>query len=123
MTTFLITGQRLQNGIMSISMKGFLDIFARQELEQSIKGYFEQNVYKLVVDMSEVEYMNGAGAGVLIGAAVVAQKNRGDVILVRPRAAIKDVFNLLRISQLFTITNSLKTAFEIFGKEIKRKII
>lgn len=123
MTASLITGQRLQNGIMSISMKGFLDIFTRQELEQSIEGYFEQNVYKLVVDMSEVEYMSGAGAGVLIGAAAVAQKNQGDVILVRPRPEVKDVFNLLRISQLFTITNSLETAFEVFGKEIKRKTI
>ncbi len=114
MADFQITSQKLQDNIVAVSMKGFLDAYTYNELEQVINGYFNQNVYKFVVDLSQVEYISSAGAGVFIGAIGVAQENQGNIILVRPQPNVQEVFDLLGLSQIFKISDSLDTALKTF---------
>jgi anti-sigma B factor antagonist len=114
MADFQITSQKLQNDIISISMKGFLDAYTYNELEQVINGYFNQNIYKFIVDLSNVEYISSAGAGVFIGAIGVAQENQGNIILVRPQANVKEVFDLLGLSEIFTITETMEAGLKSF---------
>ena len=114
MADFQITSQKLQDNIVTISMKGFLDAYTYNELEQVINGYFNQNVYKFVVDLSQVEYISSAGAGVFIGAIGVAQENQGNIILIRPQPNVQEVFDLLGLSQIFKISDSLDAALKAF---------
>jgi anti-sigma B factor antagonist len=112
MGDFQINTQKLSEGVTSISIKGFLDAYTYSEFEQTINNLFNQKQYKLVVDMSNVDYISSAGAGVFIGAIGLAQENNGNIIIIRPKPGVKEVFDLLGLSQIFTITNNLESAIK-----------
>jgi len=126
-TDFQITSQKLsvrgnpsgQDNIVAISLKGFLDAYTYNELEQVINDSFNQNLYKFIVDLSQVKYMSGAGVGVFIGMNDVAQKNQGNMVLVRPRPNVQEVFDLLGLTQLFMITDDRESALKIFKGKSK----
>jgi len=114
MAEFQITSQKLPNNIVAVSMKGFLDAYTYNELEQTINSYFNQSIYRFVVDLSQVEYISSAGAGVFIGAIGVAQENQGNIVLIRPQPNVQEVFDLLGLSQIFKIVDNMDTALKAF---------
>mgnify|MGYP001558977068 CR=1 FL=1 len=61
---------------------------------------------ELVVDLSGLDYISSAGAGVFIGAIGTAQENDGNIILMRPSPNVKEVFDLLGLSQIFTFKDN-----------------
>ena len=58
------------------------------------------------------EYISSAGAGVFIGALSCAADNGGSVVLLKPTPNVQEVFDLLGLSQLFTIVDSVEKAYE-----------
>ncbi len=102
MPAFQIQQEKMAGGVVLLSVRGFLDAHTFEELEKSINDLFEAGTYKLVVDLSGLDYISSAGAGVFIGAIGTAQENDGNIILIKPGANVKEVFDLLGLSQIFT---------------------
>ncbi|MBI3269140.1 MAG: STAS domain-containing protein [Planctomycetes bacterium] len=115
MPEFQITTQKLQNGVMFITVSGFLDAHTFEEMERTINDLFERNIYRLVVDLSRLDYISSAGAGVFIGAIGTAQENDGNIILMRPSPNVKEVFDLLGLSQIFTFADDIENAVRNFA--------
>lgn len=115
MGEFQINMQKLPDGVVGISMKGFLDAYTYGEFEQTINRLFDQKTYKIIVDMSNVDYISSAGAGVFIGAIGLAQENGGNIIIIRPKAGVKEVFDLLGLSQIFPISDNMQSALKMFA--------
>jgi anti-sigma B factor antagonist len=113
MAEFKIDMQKLPNDFILMKLKGFLDAYTYGELEQTVNNLFNQKMYKLIVDMSGVDYISSAGAGVFIGAIGIAQENEGNIIIVKPTPAVKEVFDLLGLSQIFSIVNSMEDALSM----------
>ncbi|MCK4908896.1 MAG: STAS domain-containing protein [Planctomycetes bacterium] len=114
MADFKINSQKLQNGIVAITVKGFLDAYTYGELEQTIQDFFNQNLYRFIVDLAQVDYISSAGAGVFIGAIGLAQENKGNIVIIRPKPNVKEVFDLLGLSQIFTIAGTMEAALKVF---------
>ncbi|OHB74878.1 MAG: hypothetical protein A2Z34_05075 [Planctomycetes bacterium RBG_16_59_8] len=110
MPSFQITRENLQNGAKLLTLKGFLDAHTYEELENEVNMLFDAKTYKIVFDLSSLDYISSAGAGVFIGAIGTAQENDGNVILMRPSPNVKEVFDLLGLSQIFTFVDSKEAA-------------
>ncbi|MBI2930946.1 MAG: STAS domain-containing protein [Planctomycetes bacterium] len=106
MPAFQILKEKLPDGIVILTIRGFLDAHTFEELEKTIDDLFESGVYKLTVDLSGLDYISSAGAGVFIGAIGRAQENDGNIILMKPSANVKEVFDLLGLSHIFTFKDS-----------------
>jgi anti-sigma B factor antagonist len=106
MPAFQILKERLQDGVNLLTVRGFLDAHTFEELEKTINELFEAGSYKLVVDISGLDYISSAGAGVFIGAIGTAQENDGNIILMKPGPNVKEVFDLLGLSQIFTFKDT-----------------
>lgn len=115
MPDFAIETQRFPNNMALIRVSGFLDAHTFEALEEEINGLFAENVYRLAVDLSGVDYISSAGAGVFIGAHTEAQENDGGIVLVKPTPNVMDVFDLLGLTQIFPIVQSEKEALAAFG--------
>lgn len=115
MPDFEIQTKKLQNGITFIAVRGFLDAHTFEEMERTINDLFEQRAHKLVVDLSKLDYISSAGAGVFIGAIGTAQENEGNIILMKPSPNVKEVFDLLGLSQIFSFADTLDEAVRCFG--------
>ena len=106
MSAFQILKEKLSDGVFLLTVRGFLDAHTFEELEKTINDLFEGGNYKLIVDISGLEYISSAGAGVFIGAIGTAQENDGNIILMRPSPNVKEVFDLLGLSQIFTFKDN-----------------
>jgi len=106
MPAFQILKEKLPEGVIFLAVRGFLDAHTFEELERTINDIFEEGNYKLVVDLSGLDYISSAGAGVFIGAIGTAQENEGNIILIKPSPNVKEVFDLLGLSQIFTFKDN-----------------
>lgn len=103
------------NGIATVVAKGIIDAYSYAQLEQTFNRLIEERVYKFIVDLSEIDYMSSTGAGIFIGMLRLTQENNGNIILVNPKPMIKDLFDLLGLTNLITITKDRKSAFSTFN--------
>jgi len=102
------------NGVALLRVEGFLDAHTFEQLEEAIRGIFESGCFKLVVDLGRVDYISSAGAGVLIGARSESQENGGDIVLLNPTESVKEVFDLLGLTQIFKIVGDQAAAMATF---------
>jgi anti-sigma B factor antagonist len=110
MPAFQIVKEKLSEGVVLLTIRGFLDAHTFEELEKTINDLFDGGSYKLAVDLSGLDYISSAGAGVFIGAIGTSQENNGNIILMKPSPNVKEVFDLLGLSQIFTFKDSREEA-------------
>ncbi len=101
MPAFQIVKEPLPGNATFLTIRGFLDAHTFEELEKTINDIFEGGCFKIGVDLSGLDYISSAGAGVFIGAIGQAQENDGNIILMKPTPNVKEVFDLLGLSQIF----------------------
>ena len=103
MPDFQISQEPVEGGIAIVRVIGFLDAHTFEQLEEAIAENFREDRFRVIVDLSGVGYISSAGAGVFIGALSEAQENGGDIVLLRPAASVLEVFELLGLTQIFTV--------------------
>lgn len=97
-----------------IKVRGFLDSQSFVELEQRINDLLDRNLYRIIVDLKDCDYISSAGAGVFIGAIGTTHENDGNIILVCPSSNVREVLDMLGLSQIFTFAASVEEARRIF---------
>ena len=98
-----------------ITVKGRVDSATAAQLGDALEATTKGGRYKIVLDMSDVEYMSSAGMRVLI----VAQKEckrlkRGEVVLAVVSERIKEALELAGFIPLFTIFDEVAPAVGYF---------
>lgn len=102
------------SGIVFIDLVGYLDAHNYEKLEKTLEKNFQANRFRYVVDLSRLEYISSAGAGVFIGAASTCQDHQGTIVLVKPTPAVQEIFELLGVYQLFAVVREREQALEKF---------
>lgn len=97
-----------------VELTGKLDVGGAPSFDKFIKGLLDKGEYKIICDMSRLEYISSAGIGVFVSSLQIARKNNGDVILSSMLPDIFQVFEILGFSKIFTIKNSMDEAKKYF---------
>ena len=85
-----------------ITIKGRVDSSTAPQVAQALEAANESGKYKLVVDISALEYMSSAGFRALLGAQRNSKKyNRGEVVLVNVPDRIREALDLAGFTELF----------------------
>ena len=113
MPAFEIQKTDLEDGITELTVRGFLDAHTFEQLENKIQELFDTGRYRLMIELSGLDYISSAGAGVFIGAIGTAQEHQGNIILLNPSSNVKEVFDILGLSQIFTFCESKEEAIQI----------
>jgi anti-sigma B factor antagonist len=87
-----------------VKVAGRVDSATAPEFEKALKQIMDQGRYRIVVDMSGLDFMSSAGIRVLVSAAKTARRwNRGDVYLAALPPRILDTFQLAGLTHVFKI--------------------
>lgn len=87
-----------------IEVKGRVDSSTAPQLEAVLNESMEQGNYRIVVDMSELDFISSAGIRVLITAAKTARRwNRGDLYLAALPSNIQETFKVAGLTRVFKI--------------------
>ncbi len=77
-----------------LSLKGRLDTATSPDLEQKLQKLLQSSGFKMVVDMSELEFISSIGLRVILMAAKRAKSGGGRMILCGLQPQIKEIFQL-----------------------------
>jgi anti-sigma B factor antagonist len=94
-----------------IDAKGRIDSSTAPQLEETFNSLTGKGKYKLVFDMSEVDYISSAGLRVLISTQKTCKRyNRGQLVLASVPERVYDALDLAGFVHLFTIYDDVTTA-------------
>ena len=110
-----IQKDRLDDGITFIEAEGFLDAHTFEEMENLINELFKEKSYKIIVKLEKLDYISSAGAGVFVGAISTSKDNGGDIVFLKPSPNVKEVFDLLGLSQIFQFAETQEEALSCFS--------
>ena len=98
-----------------ITVKGRVDSATAAQLGEALEAITKDGRYKIVLDMSGMEYMTSAGMRVLLATQKECKKlSRGEVVLAVVPERIKDALDLAGFIPLFTIFDEVTPAVGYF---------
>jgi len=92
------------DGASVLSVRGEVDVYSAPALSENLSQLLDEGITAIVVDLSEVAFLDSTGLGALIGARSATEEAGGTLAIV----CTND-----RILKLFTITG-LDSVFRIF---------
>lgn len=112
--------QRRLNRVDVLTISGRLQAPESAQLQERINQLFNEGRYRILLDLSGLEYVSSPGLRVLIEARKRAREwkltefERGDVRIVHLPPRIKEVFNLTGFTSLFQIFDDMVEAVGSF---------
>jgi len=94
-----------------IKVRGRLDSASAPALDEKLREVTASGRYRIVIDMSELEFISSAGLRTLLSTQKVCRRyNRGQVVLAEVPENIKAALDLSGFTQLFKIYPDLVSA-------------
>ena len=102
--------------ISILRLKGFLDAHTAPNFEQAIQELIEESRFKIIVSMSDLNYISSAGLGVFMGFIEEIREKEGDIKLTNMTDKVFKVFDLLGFPALYQIFKEEMEAEKEYGK-------
>jgi anti-sigma B factor antagonist len=94
-----------------LKVKGKVDSFTAPDLIKAIEALNNENHFKIILDLSELEYMSSAGfRALLLGLRNCKRFNRGEMVLASVPKKVMDALELTGFKPLFKIFDEITPA-------------
>jgi anti-sigma B factor antagonist len=97
-----------RNGYVVVSVEGEIDVYTAPHLRERLIELIDQGYYRIVVDLSRVEFLDSTGLGVLVGGLKRSRGHDGDLALVCNHPRIMKVFEVTGLNKVFSIADSVE---------------
>ena len=104
--------------IATVTLEGVIDAYSCRQFEEVFNQLMELGDYKLIVDLSQVNYMTAVGATICMAAHNMAKENKGNLLFVHPQPAVKEIFGLIGLDRMAAITDTKDAALRSFCNNI-----
>lgn len=94
----------------TLKLKGEIDLHASPVLRAELQKCATEKVSILLVDFSDVEYIDSSGLATFIEYVREASDYKGKIALFGLKKKVRTIFDLVRLNELFTITESADAA-------------
>ena len=86
-----------------VRASGELDVNTAPELREQLARLYGQGTSHIVVDLSNVAFVDSTALSVLVSALKRLRQADGDLELAAPNASVRRVFEITGLTRLFTI--------------------
>ncbi|MFN3691806.1 MAG: STAS domain-containing protein [Fervidobacterium sp.] len=99
------------SGKLVVSIHGEIDAYHSGEVKKFLKDTItETNLKKIVLDMSEVNYIDSAGLGSLVALYKDARMAEKELILASLKQTVMRIFEMTRLDRVFKIVQTVEEA-------------
>ncbi len=95
MDTFNISEEATDRGVHVIPVVGYVDFDAAPALKRRIVQRIDEGGRRLVIDLSEANFIDSTGIGVLVGALKRLRDVDGSLAVVCPDDAMRNIFEVV----------------------------
>lgn len=100
----------LANNIRLIKLIGTLDIIGTGQIETKFAGYSAGEKARVVVDLSEVDFLSSIGIRLLMLTAKSVASRGGKMVLLRPIPEVQNALDIAGIQTVIPIYSHLESA-------------
>lgn len=100
------------DGATVIEVGGEIDVYTAPKLREKIISLVDDGRYRLIVDLSGVEFLDSTGLGVLVGGLKRVRQHDGGIDLVCTQPRILRIFRITGLSRVFEIYDTVDEARE-----------
>ena len=112
---FEIEVSSAEGEIKVVAVRGELDFDEAPALEQVLAELRAEGEREVVVDLSELMFIDSSGISVLVGAARAVSADRGMLVVASPTPHVQRVFDIVRLVELVAIEETLESAVQRIG--------
>jgi anti-anti-sigma factor len=99
-----------------VSLRGIIDTVSAENLRAALSRIVAEQIFKIVVDMSQVEYVSSGGWGTFTERLREVRRNGGDIKLFGMDPDVYYVFTMLGFNIVLSSFDILTEAIEDFGR-------
>jgi anti-anti-sigma factor len=112
---FEIEVSSADDDVRVVALRGELDFDEAPTFARVLDELRTDGARKVVVDLSELTFIDSSGISVLVTAARAASAERGTLVIASPSAHVRRVFDIVKLSELMAIEDGLDGALERLG--------
>ena len=102
--------RELDNGIILIKLIGRLDIIGTGEIETKFTGYCAGEKVRVIVELSEVDFLASIGIRLFTLTAKSVVSRGGRMVILDPISEVQDVLEITGIPAIIPIYSHLESA-------------
>jgi len=106
--------EREQDGVTIFVLDGRVDSEGAVDLDMALRAAVEEGKHKLILDMSQVRYINSAGLRTLADILTENRNAGGDLRLVALNPKVQRIFQIIGFDRFFAIDRTLEEALAAF---------
>jgi anti-sigma B factor antagonist len=104
------------DGALVFKLRGSLDLATAPTVRAALSEATEKGGYDLIVDLSQLEFLDSTGLGVLIGTHRRAVEGDGSFRLIVSDGPISRLLNITGLIAVFAVYHSLEDARKDHGR-------
>jgi anti-sigma B factor antagonist len=106
---------RSENNILILDISGEVDLYSSPEIRKKFNEITEKKVPLIIVNLSEVNYIDSSGVATLVEAFQKTRSYGGKLRLAAMKQNVKNVFEVARLDKIFDICGDLNEAITSFN--------
>jgi anti-sigma B factor antagonist len=104
------------NGVDLLKLVGRLDAATSKDFKKKIGALTEEDRFNLLLDLSELDFIDSSGLGSLVSALRTVNNQGGDIKIAGIKPQVRAIFELTRLHRVFSIFNDRASAEKSFEK-------
>ena len=100
---FSVSSERLDDDLGVVALSGEVDIFTAPQFKESLLELLDSGVKRLVVDLSEVTFIDSTALGVLIGGVRRVHGAGGSMTIVVTTRPVERVLSVTGLDRVFSM--------------------
>ena len=106
---------REQDNVLIFDIKGELDAKAAPDLKERLTERINSGYHRVLVNLSDISYLDSAGLGVLVSGLKIATRQNGDLRMWGLQDEVKNIFQLTRLNKVFQIFDTEEQALASYA--------
>ncbi|BDZ44828.1 STAS domain-containing protein [Naasia aerilata] len=103
---------RLPDGATVVRLLGRLNMVSANSLRDTVDDLVEQGSVRIVVDLSEVVFLDSSGLGALIGGVKATRRHGGDLRIAGPTEQVQLVLQLTNMERILAPHPTIESALQ-----------
>ena len=105
---------QFQDGLIIVSLDGYLDAHTAPRFEEAIKTELDAGRNRIIVDAAKLTYISSAGLGVFMSFIEEIREQGGDIKICGLTLKVKRTFEILGFQEIFDILDDLPSVVHRF---------
>jgi anti-sigma B factor antagonist len=102
--------RKTEDDIKVLHLKGEIDLHTCAPFRDKLRELIDEKQYNIIVDLSEVPYLDSAALGVLVDAVRRVREFNGAIYLLAPTPFVRRAFDITRLIKIFRVCETEEEA-------------